>query len=133
MTVSTARSVTVPLPTIKTSLHVATARCHGADRVHDHVGGLLLSGRQPTCRSEATVHDRGHDLTAAVSCCGLASTIGVLIAARAVQGVGAAIVFRGAVDHHDDVRGRLRAQQGARHLGAWRQRAAAGVLFGASS
>ena len=72
----------------------------------------------PTCSDAAGSSCSGWPLRAASLVCGLAGSIAVLIVARTVQGVGAAIVSPAdALDHHDDLRRGLGAQQGARHLG----------------
>jgi EmrB/QacA subfamily drug resistance transporter len=95
MTVLDGTIVTVALPTIKTSLHVADSTLQWVLIAYTITFGglLLLGGRAADLLGRRRLFMIGVTIfTAASLACGLASTIGVLIAARAVQGVGAAIV-----------------------------------------
>ena len=94
-------------------------------------GFLLLGGRMADLLGRRRVFISGLLLVAAASlAAGFAATEGQLIAARAAQGLGAAIISPGgAVDRHHHLPRRRRAQQGAGRLGrgrrsGWRRRRA---------
>ena len=86
-------------------------------------GLLLLGGRMADLLGRRRVFLAGLGLfTIASLSSGLAASPEVLIASRALQGLGAALLSPGrAVDHHDDLRRRA-ADQGARCLGRARGR-----------
>jgi EmrB/QacA subfamily drug resistance transporter len=95
MTVLDGTIVTVALPTIKNSLHVADNTLQWVLIAYTITFGglLLLGGRAADLLGRRRLFMIGLTIFSAASlACGLANTIGVLIAARAVQGVGAAIV-----------------------------------------
>src|SRR5882762_11659088 len=95
MTVLDGTIVTVALPSIKNSLHVSDNRLQWVLIAYTITFGglLLLGGRAADLLGRRRLFMIGVTIFVAASLvCGLASTIGVLIAARAVQGVGAAIV-----------------------------------------
>ena len=123
MTVLDVSIVNVALPSIgrRRSTSRATEPAVGDHRLRDHVRRLPAARRprrRPARPPAGLPHRRRRSSPIASLVCGLAWSEGVLIAARAVQGLGAAIdLAGGALDHHDDVRRRPRAQQGARHLG----------------
>jgi EmrB/QacA subfamily drug resistance transporter len=95
MTVLDGTIVTVALPSIKNSLHVADNRLQWVLIAYTITFGglLLLGGRAADLLGRRRLFMIGVTIFSAASlACGLANSIGVLIAARAVQGVGAAIV-----------------------------------------
>jgi EmrB/QacA subfamily drug resistance transporter len=95
MTVLDGTIVTVALPSIKTSLSVSDTNLQWLLIAYSITFGglLLLGGRAADLLGRRRLFMIGLTIfTAASLVCGLANTIGVLIAARALQGVGAAIV-----------------------------------------
>ncbi|MDQ1618654.1 MAG: hypothetical protein QOE19_1223 [Actinomycetota bacterium] len=95
MTVLDGTIVTVALPSIKNSLHVSDSSLQWVLIAYTITFGglLLLGGRAADLFGRRRMFMIGVTIFSAASLvCGLANTIGVLIAARAVQGVGAAIV-----------------------------------------
>jgi EmrB/QacA subfamily drug resistance transporter len=95
MTVLDGTIVTVALPSIKTSLSVSDSNLQWLLIAYSITFGglLLLGGRAADLLGRRRLFMIGLTIfTAASLVCGLANTIGVLIAARALQGVGAAIV-----------------------------------------
>jgi EmrB/QacA subfamily drug resistance transporter len=95
MTVLDGTIVTVALPSIKNSLHVPDPTLQWVLIAYTITFGglLLLGGRAADLLGRRRLFMIGLTIfTAASLACGLANTIGVLIAARTVQGVGAAIV-----------------------------------------
>jgi EmrB/QacA subfamily drug resistance transporter len=95
MTVLDGTIVTVALPSIKDSLHVADNTLQWVLIAYSITFGglLLLGGRAADLLGRRRLFMIGVAVFSAASlACGLANTIGVLIAARAVQGVGAAIL-----------------------------------------
>jgi EmrB/QacA subfamily drug resistance transporter len=95
MTVLDGTIVTVALPSIKTSLSVSDSNLQWLLIAYSITFGglLLLGGRAADLLGRRRLFMIGVALFSAASlACGLANTIGVLIAARAVQGVGAAII-----------------------------------------
>ena len=95
MTVLDGTIVTVALPSIKTSLNVSDNTLQWVLIAYTITFGgfLLLGGRAGDLLGRRRMFMIGVTIfTAASLACGLANTIGVLIAARAVQGLGAAIV-----------------------------------------
>jgi EmrB/QacA subfamily drug resistance transporter len=95
MTVLDVSIVNVALPSIKTSLNVAEDDLQWVITAYTITFGglLLLGGRAADLLGRRRMFMIGIALFALASLfCGLANSIGVLIAARAVQGVGAAIV-----------------------------------------
>jgi EmrB/QacA subfamily drug resistance transporter len=95
MTVLDGTIVTVALPSIKNSLHVSDNTLQWVLIAYTITFGglLLLGGRLADLLGRRRLFMIGLTIfTAASLACGLANSIDVLIAARAVQGVGAAIV-----------------------------------------
>jgi len=95
MTILDVSIVNVALPSIKNSLHVSENSLQWVLIAYTITFGglLLLGGRAADLLGRRRMFMIGVALFAAASLvCGLAGSIGVLIAARAVQGVGAAIV-----------------------------------------
>src|ERR1700694_5090523 len=95
MTVLDGTIVTVALPSIKNALHVSDNSLQWVLIAYTITFGgfLLLGGRVADLLGRRRLFMIGVAIFSAASLvCGLANTIGVLIAARAVQGVGAAIV-----------------------------------------
>jgi EmrB/QacA subfamily drug resistance transporter len=95
MTVLDVSIVNVALPSIKTSLNVSESTLQWVLIAYTITFGglLLLGGRAADLLGRRRMFMIGMALFSAASLvCGLAGSIGVLIAARAVQGVGAAIV-----------------------------------------
>jgi len=95
MTVLDATIVTVALPSIKNALHVSDNSLQWVLIAYTITFGglLLLGGRLADLLGRRRLFMIGVTIFSAASLvCGLANSIGVLIAARAVQGVGAAIV-----------------------------------------
>ncbi|MDX6466465.1 MAG: hypothetical protein QOI27_1505 [Gaiellaceae bacterium] len=95
MTVLDVSIVNVALPSIKNSLGVGESSLQWVLIAYTITFGglLLLGGRAADLLGRRRMFMIGMALFAAASlACGLAGSIGVLIAARAVQGIGAAIV-----------------------------------------
>ena len=95
MTILDVSIVNVALPSIKNSLHVSDNTLQWVLIAYTITFGgfLLLGGRAADLLGRRRLFMIGVAVFSAASLvCGLASSIGVLIAARAVQGVGAAIV-----------------------------------------
>ncbi|HEY2543100.1 MAG TPA: MFS transporter, partial [Gaiellaceae bacterium] len=95
MTVLDVSIVNVALPSIKTSLNVSESTLQWVLIAYTITFGglLLLGGRAADLLGRRRMFMIGMALFSAASLvCGLAGSIGLLIAARAVQGVGAAIV-----------------------------------------
>jgi EmrB/QacA subfamily drug resistance transporter len=95
MTVLDGTIVTVALPSIKTSLNVSDSSLQWVLIAYTITFGglLLLGGRAADLLGRRRMFMIGLAIFSAASlACGLANSIGVLIAARAVQGVGAAIL-----------------------------------------
>jgi EmrB/QacA subfamily drug resistance transporter len=135
MTVLDVAIVNVALPSIETDLHVTETTVQWVLIAYAITFGgfLLLGGRMADLLGRKRIFLVGLVLfTAASLVCGLASQIGVLITARAVQGVGAAIISPAALSivttTFDEGAERNKA------LGIWGalggSGAAAGVLFG---
>src|SRR6478609_2125077 len=135
MTVLDGTIVTVALPSIKNSLHVADNTLQWVLIAYTITFGglLLLGGRAADLLGRRRLFMIGLAIfTVASLACGLANTIGVLIAARTVQGVGAAIVSPAVLSIITTT-----FQEGSERnkaLGIWGaiggSGAAAGVLFG---
>ena len=135
MTVLDGTIVTVALPSIKNSLHVSDNTLQWVLIAYTITFGglLLLGGRAADLLGRRRMFMIGVTIFSAASlACGLAGTIGVLIAARAVQGVGAAIVSPAVLSiitttfHEGSERNKALGIWGA--IGG--SGAAAGVLFG---
>ncbi|HET8529225.1 MAG TPA: MFS transporter [Gaiellaceae bacterium] len=135
MTVLDVSIVNVALPSIKTSLHVSDESLQWVVTAYaiSFGGFLLLGGRAGDLLGRRRMFMSGIALFSVASLvCGLAGSIGVLVAARAVQGVGAAIVSPATLSiittTFDEGAERNKA------LGIWGAMggsgAAAGVLFG---
>ena len=135
MTVLDVSIVNVALPSIKTALHVAEKDLQWVITAYtiSFGGFLLLGGRAGDLLGRRRMFMTGIALFSVASfACGLAGSIGVLIAARALQGVGAAIVSPATLSiittTFDEGAERNKA------LGIWGAMggsgAAAGVLFG---
>jgi EmrB/QacA subfamily drug resistance transporter len=135
MTVLDGTIVTVALPSIKTALHVPDNRLQWVLIAYSITFGgfLLLGGRAADLLGRRRMFMIGVAVfTTASLACGLANSIGVLIAARAVQGLGAALVSPATLSiittTFDEGAERNKA------LGIWgaigASGAAAGVLFG---
>jgi EmrB/QacA subfamily drug resistance transporter len=95
MTVLDVSIVNVALPSIKNSLHVGESSLQWVLIAYTITFGglLLLGGRAADLLGRRRMFMIGMTLFAAASlACGLAGSIGVLVAARAVQGIGAAII-----------------------------------------
>jgi EmrB/QacA subfamily drug resistance transporter len=95
MTVLDVSIVNVALPSIKTSLHVAEKDLQWVITAYTIAFGglLLLGGRAADLLGRRRMFMIGIGLFSIASlACGLASSIALLIAARAVQGMGAAII-----------------------------------------
>jgi EmrB/QacA subfamily drug resistance transporter len=135
MTVLDGTIVTVALPSIKTSLNVNDNTLQWVLIAYTITFGglLLLGGRAANLLGRRRLFMIGVALFSAASlACGLASTITVLIAARAVQGVGAAVISPATLSIITTT-----FQEGSERnkaLGIWGaiggSGAAAGVLFG---
>jgi EmrB/QacA subfamily drug resistance transporter len=135
MTVLDGTIVTVALPSIKNSLHVSDSRLQWVLIAYTITFGglLLLGGRAADLLGRRRMFMVGVTIfTAASLACGLANSIGVLIAARAVQGVGAAILSPAVLSIITTTFGEGAERNKA--LGIWGaiggSGAAAGVLFG---
>src|SRR5206468_6473487 len=95
MTVLDVSIVNVALPSIKTSLHVSDNSLQWIVTAYAITFGgfLLLGGRAGDLLGRRRMFMSGIALFSVASLvCGLAGSIAVLIAARAVQGLGAAII-----------------------------------------
>jgi EmrB/QacA subfamily drug resistance transporter len=95
MTILDVSIVNVALPSIKTSLDVSDSTLQWVLIAYTITFGgfLLLGGRAADLLGRRRMFMIGVAVFSVASlACGLANTIGVLIAARAVQGIGAAIV-----------------------------------------
>jgi len=95
MTVLDVSIVNVALPSIKTSLHVSENSLQWVLIAYTITFGglLLLGGRAADLLGRRRMFMIGLVVFSGASLvCGLANSIGVLVAARAVQGVGAAII-----------------------------------------
>jgi EmrB/QacA subfamily drug resistance transporter len=135
MTVLDGTIVTVALPSIKTSLNVNDNTLQWVLIAYTITFGglLLLGGRAADLLGRRRLFMIGVALFSAASlACGLANTITVLIAARAVQGVGAAVISPATLSIITTT-----FQEGSERnkaLGIWGaiggSGAAAGVLFG---
>src|SRR3954449_13457925 len=91
MTVLDGTIATVALPSIKDSLNVSDSQLQWVLVAYSSTFGglLLLGGRAADLLGRRRMFMVGLTIfTAASLACGLANSIGVLIAARAVQGVG---------------------------------------------
>jgi EmrB/QacA subfamily drug resistance transporter len=135
MTVLDVSIVNVALPSIKTALNVAERDLQWVITAYAITFGgfLLLGGRAGDLLGRRRMFMIGTVVFSAASlACGLAGSIGVLIAARAVQGIGAAIISPATLSiittTFDEGSERNKA------LGIWGAMggsgAAAGVLFG---
>ena len=135
MTVLDVSIVNVALPSIKTSLGVSDASLQWILIAYTITFGgfLLLGGRTADLLGRRRVFMAGMALFSVASlACGLAGSMGVLIAARAVQGLGAAVISPATLSiittAFDEGAERNKA------LGIWGAMAgsgaAAGVLFG---
>src|SRR5437764_8975467 len=95
MTVLDVSIVNVALPSIKNSLHVSDNTLQWVLIAYTITFGglLLLGGRAADLLGRRRMFMIGMTIFSAASLvCGFAGSIGVLIAARAVQGIGAAII-----------------------------------------
>src|ERR687888_1646213 len=95
MTILDVAIVTVAIPSIQSDLHIAESTVQWTLTAYAITFGgfLLLGGRTSDLLGRRIVFVGGLILfTAASLACGLSNSAGVLIAARAVQGVGAAII-----------------------------------------
>src|SRR5438094_30299 len=100
MTVLDVSIVNVALPTIAEKLHFSRANLQWVVTAYALTFGgfLLLGGRVADLLGRRRVFMVGVALfTAASLACGLASSEGLLIAARAVQGLGGAIISAAAL------------------------------------
>ena len=115
----------VALPTIEHSLHLSVSGLEWIVSSYLLVlGGLLLvGGRVADVFGRRRIFLVGLVIfTLSSLAAGLAGSGGVLIAARAVQGLGAALVMpASARDHRGDVHQRPRADGRDRHLGGGRR------------
>jgi EmrB/QacA subfamily drug resistance transporter len=135
MTVLDVAIVNVAIPSIQLKLHTIPATVQWVLIAYSITFGgfLLLGGRMADLLGRRLIFLVGLTLfTIASLICGLAGSIGVLIAARAVQGVGAAIISPAALSIVSTT-----FEEGAERnkaLGIWGalggSGAAAGVLFG---
>ena len=109
--------VGVALPSIQTTSTCRRARCSGSSSAYvlGYGGFLLLGGRAADLLGRRRVFLIALGVFVVASMLGgLANDGTLLIATRFIKGVSAAFTApAGAVDHHDDVRGRPGAQQGA--------------------
>src|SRR5438105_5097639 len=95
MTILDVAIVTVAIPSIQKDLHIAESTVQWTLTAYAITFGgfLLLGGRVSDLLGRRIVFVGGLALfTAASLVCGLSSSAGMLIAARAVQGLGAAII-----------------------------------------
>jgi EmrB/QacA subfamily drug resistance transporter len=135
MTVLDVAIVNVALPSIKNDLHVSEASVQWVITAYAITFGgfLLLGGRMADLLGRRRIFIVGLTIfTVASLICGLANSAGVLFTARAVQGVGAAIISPAALSIVTTT-----FEEGAERnkaLGIWGalggSGAAAGVLFG---
>src|SRR5436189_308245 len=135
MTILDVAIVNVALPSIETDLNVTETTVQWVLIAYSITFGgfLLLGGRMADLLGRRLIFLVGLTLfTIASLACGLANSIGVLIAARVVQGVGAAIISPAALSIVTTT-----FEEGAERnkaLGIWGalggSGAAAGVLFG---
>src|SRR5512132_117630 len=135
MTVLDVAIVNVAIPSIQLKLHTTPATVQWVLIAYSITFGgfLLLGGRMADLLGRRLIFLVGLTLfTVASLVCGLAGSIGILIAARAVQGVGAAIISPAALSIVS-----TSFEEGAdrnKALGIWGalggSGAAAGVLFG---
>ncbi|HEY3543643.1 MAG TPA: MFS transporter [Gaiellaceae bacterium] len=135
MTVLDVSIVNVALPSIKTSLHVSDKSLQWVVTAYAIAFGgfLLLGGRAADLLGRRRIFMAGITLFSLASLvCGLAGSIGVLVAARAVQGLGAAMISPATLSIITTT-----FEEGAERnkaLGIWGAMggsgAAAGVLFG---
>ena len=135
MTILDVSIVNVALPSIKTSLNVSDSSLQWVLIAYAITFGgfLLLGGRLADLLGRRRIFMLGVALFSAASlACGLAGSIGVLVAARAVQGIGAALVSPATLSIITTT-----FEEGAERnkaLGIWGAMggsgAAAGVLFG---
>jgi EmrB/QacA subfamily drug resistance transporter len=135
MTILDVSIVNVALPSIKTSLHVSDQSLQWVLVAYAITFGgfLLLGGRAADLLGRRRMFMIGLALFSAASLvCGLAGSIGVLIAARTVQGLGAAVISPATLSIITTT-----FEEGAERnkaLGIWGAMggsgAAAGVLFG---
>jgi EmrB/QacA subfamily drug resistance transporter len=135
MTILDVSIVNVALPSIKTSLDVSDASLQWVLIAYAITFGgfLLLGGRLADLLGRRRIFMVGVALFSVASlACGLAGSIGVLVAARAVQGIGAALVSPATLSIITTT-----FEEGAERnkaLGIWGAMggsgAAAGVLFG---
>src|SRR5438552_6880854 len=135
MTILDVAIVNVAIPSIQRNLHIAESTVQWVITAYAITFGgfLLLGGRMADLLGRRRIFLVGLVLfTLASLACGLASSAGVLIASRAVQGLGAAIISPAALSivttTFDEGAERNKA------LGIWGalggSGAAAGVLFG---
>src|SRR6266487_6769590 len=135
MTILDVAIVNVAIPSIQTHLHIAESKVQWVVTAYAITFGgfLLLGGRMADLLGRRRIFLVGLVLfTLASLACGLATSAGVLIAARAVQGIGAAIISPAALSIVTTT-----FEEGAdrnKALGIWGalggSGAAAGVLFG---
>src|SRR5436190_14614304 len=135
MTILDVAIVNVAIPSIQKNLHIAESTVQWVVTAYAITFGgfLLLGGRMADLLGRRRIFLVGLTLfTLASLTCGLASSAGILIASRAVQGLGAAIISPAALSivttTFDEGAERNKA------LGIWGalggSGAAAGVLFG---
>ena len=128
MTVLDVSIVNVALPSIGKALHFSRDNLQWVITAYAITFGgfLLLGGRAADLLGRRRVFLVGVVVfTVASFLCGLAWSEGVLIARARRPGPRRGDHLAGcALDHHDDVRGGRRAEQGARHLGRDRRRRA---------
>jgi EmrB/QacA subfamily drug resistance transporter len=135
MTILDVAIVNVAIPSIQTDLHIAESTVQWVITAYAITFGgfLLLGGRMADLLGRRRIFIAGLILfTLASLACGLASSAGVLIVSRAVQGIGAAIISPAALSIVTTT-----FEEGAERnkaLGIWGalggSGAAAGVLFG---
>src|SRR5438067_158972 len=135
MTILDVAIVNVAIPSIQKDLHIAESTVQWVITAYAITFGgfLLLGGRMADLLGRKRIFIVGLVLfTIASLVCGLANNIGVLIGARAVQGIGAAIISPAALSIVTTT-----FEEGAERnkaLGIWGalggSGAAAGVLFG---
>ncbi|MEP6812344.1 MAG: MFS transporter [Actinomycetota bacterium] len=135
MTILDVSIVNVALPSIKTALHVAEKDLQWVITAYAITFGgfLLLGGRAGDLLGRRRMFMIGITLFSIASlACGLSNSIGVLIAARAVQGLGAAIISPATLSIITTTF--AEGSERNKALGIWGAMggsgAAAGVLFG---
>ena len=114
MTILDVAIVNVAVPSIQDDLHIRESTVQWVLTAYAITFGgfLLLGGRMADLLGRRRIFVVGLVLfTLASLACGLANSAGVLIGARAVQGL----------DRHHDLHGGRRAEQGARDLGRARR------------